>query len=333
MPGAMMETVSLDELDGYDNLLQSGYWGRVKESFGWTPFAFSFNDQPLLVLVRRLPFGQGIAYVPHGPVNEVEPHFFALFARNMVPSLPDYVSFIRFDLPWRIPSVEERRAFLGSPFKKAPVDVQPPDTVVLSLKASEEEILAGMKKKTRYNIRLAGKKGVSLRSGSIKDLETWYDIYRETAERDGISIHSMDYYRKVFQEGLKRKNPSVRLLLAEIEGEVVAGIIIVLHGKSATYLYGASRSVHRNFMPTYLLQWEAIRQAKHHGCESYDLYGIPPFDDREHPMSGLYRFKTGFGGQIINRAGCWDFPVRPGAYALYRIAEKARNYYYKRLRR
>ena len=225
----MMEPVSLDELDGHDNLLQTGYWGRVKESFGWTPYAFSFNDQPLLVLVRRLPLGQGIAYVPHGPVNEVEPHFFSLFARNMARSLPDFVTFIRFDLPWRVASADDRKGCLSSPFKKSPVDVQPPDTVILSLKESEEEILGRMKKKTRYNIRLSGKKGVSVRNGSIKDLETWYDIYRETAERDGISIHSADYYRKVFQEGLKRKNPSVRLLLAEIEGEVVAGNFIVLH--------------------------------------------------------------------------------------------------------
>ncbi|WP_319561699.1 peptidoglycan bridge formation glycyltransferase FemA/FemB family protein [Marispirochaeta sp.] len=283
MPGAMMEPVSLDELDAHDNLLQTGYWGRVKENFGWTPFAFSFNEHPLLVLVRRLPLRQGIAYVPHGPMNEVEPHFFALFARNMALSLPSYVTFIRFDLPWRVSAAEDRKGYLESPFRRALVDIQPPDTVIVSLTKSEDEILADMKKKTRYNIRLARKKGVIVRSGSLRDLETWYEIYQETAERDGISIHSYDYYRKVFQEGLKRKNPSVRLLLAEVEGDVVAGNIIALHGTSATYLYGASRSVHRNLMPTYLLQWEAIRIAKQHGCESYDLYGIPPLTIRTIP--------------------------------------------------
>jgi lipid II:glycine glycyltransferase (peptidoglycan interpeptide bridge formation enzyme) len=333
MPGAIIEAVSLEELDGHDNLLQTGFWGRVKSRFGWTPAPFRFNGYPLLVLTRRLAMGMGIAYVPHGPMLEVEGPFFALFARHLARQLPSYITFIRFDLPWEIPSPASRAALLPPPFRKSAVDIQPPDTVIVSLKESEDEILARMKPKTRYNIRLAGKKGVTVREGGFQELEKWYAIYTETAERDGITIHSLDYYRAVLTEGLKHRNPSVRLLLAESEGEIVAGNIVVLHGKQATYLYGASRSVKRNYMPTYLLQWEAMRLAREHGCERYDLFGVPPEADEKHPMYGLYRFKTGFGGVIVSRGGCWDYPVRRGAHLAYRMAEGARNYYYKKVRR
>ena len=333
MSGAIIEPVSLDEIDGHDNLLQTGYWGRVKEKFGWESLPFIFNGHPLLVLVRRLPGGMGIAYIPHGPLPEVDPHFFAGFARNLAKQLPGYVTFLRFDLPWNINTWQDRGLFLKRPFRKSSVDIQPPDTVCVSLKETEDEMLARMKRKTRYNIRLAEKKGVTVRSGGIPDLEEWYSIYQETASRDGITIHSYEYYRRVFQEGLKQKNPSVRLLLAQIDNETVAGNILLLHGKRATYLYGASRSVKRNYMPTYLLQWESMRAARQHGCESYDLFGIPPVADEGEPMYGLFRFKTGFGGEIVHRAGCWDYPVKPGLYFLYRTAEKLRNIYFKRLRR
>lgn len=333
MPGAIIDPVSLEDIDGHDNLLQTGYWGRVKAEFGWEPHPFHFNGFPLLVLTRPLRMGQAIAYVPHGPLHEMEGPFFRLFARNLARQLPENTAFIRFDLPWEVEDFAARPHLLPVPFRKAGVDIQPPDTVVVSLKGEEEEILARMKRKTRYNIRLAEKRGVSVRTGGFNELETWYDIYRETADRDGIAIHSFDYYRKVFQEGLKRKNPSVRLLLAEVEGEIVAGNIVVLHGKRATYLYGASRSVKRNLMPTYLLQWEGMRIARAHGCESYDLFGIPPKPDENHPMYGLYRFKVGFGGEIVSRGGCWDYPVRRTVYRGFRFAERMRNYYFKRIRR
>ncbi len=333
MSGAIFEPVSLDDIDGHDNLLQTGYWGRVKQKFDWEPVSFLFNGHPMLVLLRKLPGGFTIAYVPHGPQMEVDPHFFAGFAGKLAEHLPDTVTFIRFDLPWQVDSWEDRKTWLKRPFRKSLVDIQPPDTVLISLAESEEEILSRMKRKTRYNIRLAERKGVSIRTGGLPELEKWYAIYEETAERDGITIHSFEYYRRVFQEGLKQKNPSVRLLLADIDNEIMAGNILVLHGSCSTYLYGASSSEKRNYMPTYLLQWEGMRIAREHGCESYDMFGIPPVADEGEPMYGLFRFKTGFGGQIVNRAGCWDYPVNKAAYTLYRTAEKARNFYYKRLRR
>ena len=331
MPGAILAPVALEEINDHDNLLQTGFWGEVKSAFGWSAFPFRFNGEPLLVLTRKMRLGVTIAYVPHGPMDSMEGPFLALFARQLALKLPAEITFIRFDLPWEVSGPAARAGVLPLPFRKAGVDIQPPDTVIVSLAESEEEILARMKRKTRYNIRLAQKKGVTVRNGGFNELERWYSIYRETASRDGITIHSIDYYRKIFQEGLKHRNPSVRLLLAEIDGKVTAGNILALHGKGATYLYGASLTEKRNYMPTYLLQWESMRIARNHGCERYDLFGIPPTTDENHPMHGLYRFKTGFGGNLVSRGGCWDYPVRRAPYWVYRGAESIRNYYYKRV--
>ena len=127
--------------------------------------------------------------------------------------------------------------------------------------------------------------------------------------------------------------PEVGLFTATYEGELIAGIIVLLYGNRATYLYGASSNSKRNLMPNYALQWEAMKYAKETGCDEYDLFGIPPENDPGHPMYGLYRFKTGFGGKIIRRPGCWDLPLNPAGYRLYRTAEKVRNWYYKRFRK
>jgi lipid II:glycine glycyltransferase (peptidoglycan interpeptide bridge formation enzyme) len=216
------------------------------------------------------------------------------------------------------------------------MDIQPPDTVVLDLNYEEESLLATMKAKTRYNIGLAAKKGVGVEEGGVDDLPAWYRMYQDTARRDRITLHDFDYYRLQFesaQAGVAGGAPELKLLLARHEGDLLAGIIIAVHGDAATYLYGASSDAKRNLMPAYALQWEAIRLARRRGCLTYDLFGIPPSPDPAHPMHGLYRFKTGFGGRMVNRPGCWDFPYRRAGYAAYALAERARAWYYRRWRK
>ena len=192
-----------------------------------------------------------------------------------------------------------------------------------------------MKPKTRYNIKLAERRGVRVLEDEGGRLADWYGLYRETSRRDRITVHSLPYYRtlfdlaRVYGEGA----PSLRLLLAEVRGELVAGIIVAMHRGRATYLYGASSDRHRNAMPNYALQWRAIELARESGCESYDFFGIPPSADPDHPMAGLYQFKTGFGGRILNRYGCYDVVLRPLVYAAYSGAERLRQLYYKRLRK
>jgi lipid II:glycine glycyltransferase (peptidoglycan interpeptide bridge formation enzyme) len=203
--------------------------------------------------------------------------------------------------------------------------VQAPDTVLIDLSSREEEILARMNAKWRYNIRLASRKGVTVRQAGEGELPVFYTLFQETARRDGIAIHSLDYYRTLFVHGrdypVTSGGQELRLYLAEHEGEAVAAIITLFRGAEGIYLYGASSDRKRNLMASYALQWRAMRDARASGCQIYDLFGIPPSADPGHPMAGLYRFKTGFGGRIVHRPGSWDYPCRPLGAFLFRIAE------------
>jgi lipid II:glycine glycyltransferase (peptidoglycan interpeptide bridge formation enzyme) len=208
--------------------------------------------------------------------------------------------------------------------------VQAPDTVLLDLTPPEEEILAGMNPKWRYNIRLAGRKGVAVRRAGEGELPVFYALFQETARRDGIAAHSLDYYRTLFAHG--RDYPvtggtgqELRLYLAEHEGEAAAAIITLFRGAQGVYLYGASSDRKRNIMASYALQWRAMTDARASGCRVYDLFGIPPSAGPGHPMAGLYRFKTGFGGRIVRRPGSWDYPCRPLGAFIFRKMEKLRK--------
>jgi lipid II:glycine glycyltransferase (peptidoglycan interpeptide bridge formation enzyme) len=184
-----------------------------------------------------------------------------------------------------------------------------------------------MKSKGRYNIRLASKKGVKVHQADEKGLSSFYTLLKETAKRDGIAIHSIEYYQMLFAHcrNYPQGGQELRLYLAEHEGEVLAGIIILFRGKDAVYLYGASSDHKRNHMAPYLLQWKAMADAKAKGCTVNDLFGISPSQDPYHPMSGLYRFKTGFGGQVIHRPGSWDYAYRPFIKTLFTTAESLRK--------
>ena len=183
------------------------------------------------------------------------------------------------------------------------------NTVWMDVKPSEEDLLAKMKQKTRYNIRLSTRKGVSVREGSIDDLSMMYRMYAETSVRDGFVIRSKSYYLRVWQFFIEAG--MMTPLLAEVEGEVVAGLTLFHAGACAWYLHGMSRAAHRNKMPTYLLQWGAIRKAKALGCERYDLWGAPDVFDESDSMWGVFRFKQGLGGEVICTLGAWDYPARP----------------------
>ncbi|MBN2051284.1 MAG: peptidoglycan bridge formation glycyltransferase FemA/FemB family protein, partial [Spirochaetales bacterium] len=255
--------------------------------------------------------------------------------RELKAFLPKNCLFLRFDLPGEITGDLKESLTKARLLEKAPVDIQPPDTVMIPLEPPEEDLLAAMKHKTRYNIRLAEKKGVRVTEGSEADLSDWHRLYEETLRRDRIAGHSRRYFKTLFSQGRSfgQGAPVLRLLFAEAQGERVAAVIVGRCGLRATYLYGASSNRHRNLMPAYALQWHAMKTEKAAGTSNYDLFGIPPAEDENHPMHGLYRFKTGFGGRIVHRPGCWDYPLRPGLYRLYRWAEGVRNYYFKVLKK
>jgi lipid II:glycine glycyltransferase (peptidoglycan interpeptide bridge formation enzyme) len=189
--------------------------------------------------------------------------------------------------------------------------IQFKNTVLIDLNATEEELLARMKQKTRYNIRLAEKKGVVVRVGTQKDFSLLYKMYAETSVRDGFVIRAEGYYQTVWTLFLASNDPSCEPLIAEVEGEPVAAIFVFYFSGRAYYVYGMSRSAHREKMPTYLLQWEAMKRAQAKGCQVYDLWGAPDVFDESDSMWGVYRFKEGLGGQVVRTLGAWDFAPNP----------------------
>jgi lipid II:glycine glycyltransferase (peptidoglycan interpeptide bridge formation enzyme) len=374
-----LEPLPLGEpLIACEDFLQCDFWGAFKAAFGWKPYRYRMSiaagkplpDQTgLLALVRRFPFGLSFAYVAHGPYidasggradgeslsleyadNRSSSDWGAEPQRNFSEKLLDIAAELRKDLPsqcffirFDLPQYRETSApqILPDPFRKSASDVQPPDTVIVDLRPEENGILAAMKPKWRYNVKLAEKKGVAIgyiasRGSSATQIDAgidlFYEIYRETAARDKIALHGRDYYRALFDAASKdTASHEVRLYCATHSGKTLAAIIVLIGKKQAVYLYGASSNESRNLMPAYALQWRAMRDAKASGCESYDLFGIPPNDDPAHPMHGLYRFKTGFGGKIIHRLGCWDYPLKPFPYALFRCAEGLRAFWFKKV--
>jgi peptidoglycan pentaglycine glycine transferase (the first glycine) len=208
--------------------------------------------------------------------------------------------------------------------------VQFRNTVLLDLSLTESGLLAGMKSKTRYNIRLARRKGVTIRTGSISDLELLYRLYAETSLRDGFVIRDENYYHAVWQAFLRSRIahqddsaltvqdvPVAEPLIAEVAGQPVAALILFRFADRAWFLYGMSTSLHREMMPNYLLQWEAIQRAKASGCAIYDLWGAPNEFDESDPLWSVYRFKEGLGGEVVRTIGAWDLSVRPLYYWLY----------------
>ncbi len=195
--------------------------------------------------------------------------------------------------------------------------IQFKNTVLIDLNPSEKELLANMKQKTRYNVRLAGKKGVSLHVGAIDDLGMLYKMYAETSVRDGFVIRDEEYYQTVWSLFMNSSEPTCEPLIAEVDGEPVAAIFVFYFAGRAYYVYGMSRTLHREKMPTYLLQWEAMKRAKSRGCTVYDLWGAPEVFDESDSMWGVYRFKDGLGGRVIRTLGAWDFAPSPLWYKMY----------------
>ncbi len=332
-------------------LQQTDFWGRVKGRLGWRPAAFDIETDrggagDLLILTRELGGGRLLAYAPYGPEllpdSDRRGEYLAALSAELVPFLGAGCALIRWDLPWESPYADDEDRYdgdgnwLGPPeprlrelrmnwgvdgtgLRKAPGDLLPPDTILVDLEGSEEELLARMKPKTRYNIRLAERKGVSVRRGGARDFELWNRLYRETARRNRIRAHGPEYFAPL----MKGEESTVRMLIAEADGVALAAMFLSVSADRACYLYGASSDDGRDLMAPYALQWEAMRTARAALCRSYDLFGVSPRPDPEHPMYGLYRFKIGFGGRLLHRQGVWDYPYDEAAYGPYRAAETA----------
>lgn len=198
----------------------------------------------------------------------------------------------------------------------------PKATRVLDISMTEDEILAQMKSKTRYNIRLAEKKGIKVTC--VDDANILYNLLKKTSGRDkGYSPHGKTYYDKMAQ-ALCQKGFG-KVFVAECKGEPLAAIFVTFYGKLSIYLHGGFDDSKRNLMAPYLCQWEAIKYAKTQGCHYYDFWGVAETDDPKDPWAGISRFKEGFGGEKIIFPGSYDYVLHPFWYNLLTLLAKIKH--------
>ena len=205
---------------------------------------------------------------------------------------------------------------------------------MLDLNQGLDNVLAGMKQKWRYNVRLAGRKNVTVRAMTETDLPAWHSMNEETGQRDGFGVHATDYYESAFRLFPPEQS---RWLLAEYDSLPLAAIAVFALAGKAWYMWGASSNAERQRMPNHALQWAAMQWAAGQGSRSYDLWGIPDevgknpdgyadsFTEQQGGLWGVYRFKQGFGGQIVRYTGGWDLPLSAMGYRAYHLARRLRG--------
>lgn len=315
------------------HLLQSWAWGDFKARTGWQPrrLVWDTANGPAAaqVLARSVGRVATVLYVPKGPLlawNHADARGLVLDALEalarreraiLIKIDPDVV--VAAGQPASLQPAPRGTALQTELARRGWVyshdQIQFPNTMTLDLRLSEDNLLRAMKQKTRYNIRLAERKGVTVRRGNIADLDLLFRMYAETSLRDGFTIRSKDYYHDAW--GRFMAAGLAQPLLAEVDGEAVSALVVFGFARTAWYMYGMSRDAHREKMPNHLLQWQAIRWAREQGCETYDFWGAPDRFVESDPLWGVWKFKEGFGGQVVRYLGAWDYaPSRP-LYELY----------------
>ncbi len=368
-----IKTINTIELSS-PYFFSSHAWASIKAQFGWETIAFRQQRYPefcsdMLILLKKIPLLGYFAYIPDSllPLHYDTKHPLPQHItrdKNTILKIIDLfqditklidrehkkkICALQWDIPWihKTSHQTELKKQLHYILQKNTSilhkggnailcnSVQPPSTVILSLNASKKDILHTMKQKTRYNIRLAQKKGVEVkRNIPIKD---FYALYKLTSQRNNITIHSEEYYKTVIQTN---KN-NIQIYGAYYKKELIASIIVCYYynpqkkSSYAIYLYGASSNAHRNVMAAYLLQWSAITDALLKGCTHYDFFGIDMASQSS--MKGLYQFKTGFGNKVYTRpCGIYYFPntlYSSITTLLFVFAQKIRYWYYHTLKK
>lgn len=314
----------------WGHLLQSSPWGRFKSGFGWQALRITGESGGQIICGAQVLFrptaGGPVAYVPRGPVIAPDDEALSATLEEISAAAREQGAiFLKIEPGWP-DDTSIARSLVSMGFRPSMQIIQPRSTIILDLRPEEDEILQRMKAKWRYNIRLAGRKGVQVRCAAEEDLPAFYALMEITSRRDGFDIHPRDYYAAAWHHfhslGL------AELFLAYYQEELLAGLMAFRFGDTAYYLYGASSNRHRNRMPNHLLQWRAIQWARQHGCTWYDFWGIPDEVGEsimqhgavrelgEDGMWGVYRFKQGFGGQVVRTIGTFDRVFKPARYWL-----------------
>ncbi len=302
------------------HLLQTGEWGELKSAFGWEAVHMVVGETGAQILFRRLPLGYSFAYLPKGPVTESKPGS-GLWSAVDQACRSRRAVFLKVE-PDGWEEEGQTSVFNTHAFVSSPQHIQPHSTLVIDLHGSENEVFNRMKPKTRYNIRLAGRKEVVVHSSD--DIDNFYRVMTVTGQREEFHVHSHEYYNRAYE--LFHPKGMCELFVADFQGRTLATLMVFAYGKQAYYFYGASSDEERNRKATYPLQWEAIRWAHAQGCEEYDMWGIPDeatdidedqAEAREDGLWGVYRFKRGFGGSVKRAIPTLDRVYNPLLYKLY----------------
>ena len=314
------------------NFQQSPEWAKVKEN--WINEIVLAEDESgkiigaVSILIRKIPIFGNIMYSSRGPTCDIHDISVMKQLTDGIKELAKkYKAIVYKAEPDILSSDEEYRKIVTSLGYKIKDDaknfreeIQPRYVFRLDIKnKTEDEIFAGFHSKTRYNVRLAIKKGVEVKEGTREDLKDFHKIMVETGARDGFIIRPLSYFEKMYDEMAPEH---MKLLMAYHDGKPISGVIPIFYGNKTWYLYGASSNEHRNLMPNYLLQWEMIKIEKKKKDDVYDFRGVSGVVDENHPQYGLYRFKKGFGATFTEFVGEVYIPFKPFTYSLYKFSEK-----------
>ncbi len=308
--------------------LQSWQWGEFHKIVSGEIFRLGVEDNGELVaaatiIKKILPMGKFYFYCPRGPIGQTtrQPdtrQIEVLFEEIENLAKNEGVMFFRFDPTFKLPEIDFTI--------QQTLDVQPSQTLILDLSKSESELLKDMHQKTRYNIKLAEKKGVKIVEARnfAPDFDKFWKLMSETSDRDSFRTHGINYY----EEMLKLDKDFIKLFFAQYRKKIISAVVVAFFGNTATYMHGASSSEHREVMAPHLLQWHCIKSAKELGYKYYDFYGI---DEKKWP--GVTRFKNGFarldsarqGSRTINYPGTFDLIFDKNWYSVYKMVRKVRR--------
>jgi peptidoglycan pentaglycine glycine transferase (the first glycine) len=302
---------------------QSWQWGELAPQLGGEAVRFAAMQDGRLcgamqVFMNHIAGGhRTMLYVPRGPaLSEQSPRLYGPLL-DAARTLGQERSSLGLRVETNLPACDRQASSVLSALHLRPTfpPSQPRSSWMLDVGGSEDELLANMKQKTRYNVRLAARKGVDVCEAGSGDLDEFYALYRVTAQRDDFFVHPIDVYRRMF--ALFRDAGMFAMLFARYQGELIAATTLIHLGDTCWYLHGASSNEHRNLMATYLLQWEGIKRAREWGCRLYDFRAVPDLLREDQDMYGVYRFKEGFGGYQYTTMHTYSQTYRPGMFGLW----------------
>lgn len=316
------------------HFMQMPNWGDVKTYWRWCGICIYKKEvlvATISVLIRFLPLGFSIFYIPRGPVcDRNDPSIWREIMEALKHLARKYHTLLVHMDPDELDANDDFRMLMQNLGFRETMDdgfgnIQPQHVFRLNLKEkTKEQVFNAFSAKTRYNIRLAQRKDVVIQEYSGADhisdtvLEIFYSMMKMTGDRDRFFVREPSYFRGL----MNALKDGSRMFIAYLYGQPIAGSIEIFCGKKAWYLYGASANEHRNVMPNYMLQWTMIQRAMERGCEMYDFRGVPGKLSEDHPLYGLYRFKKGFSGEYTKFTGLFTYKFKPVCSTIFQFLVK-----------